>query len=90
MIPFLGPVKTVNLIGDGYIETLKIWRRSLSIIMKQQEKPFRFVFTPLDKNMESVLSVAGIFIRGEVDDVDRFLGELERYETVYVSEVTVH
>lgn len=89
MITFLGPVKTVNLIGDGYIETVNIWKRSLRILAGSSD-PYRLVFSPLDKEMTSILSVAGIFVRGEVDEVDRFLDQLQEDETIYVSEVTVH
>ena len=89
MITFLGPVKTINLIGDGYIETVKIWKRSLKILAGSKD-PYRLVFSPLDEDMASILSVAGIFVRGEVDEVDRFLDRLQQDETVYVSEVTVH
>ena len=89
MMTFLGPTKTVNLIGDGYIETVKIWKRSLKILMRTDD-PYKLVFSPLDKEMNSILSVAGIFIRGEVDEVDRFLERLQESETVFISEVTVH
>ena len=91
MIAFAGPVKTVNVIGDGYIETVKIWRKSLDILMSgDKPEPYRLIFTPLGEDMDAILSVAGIFVRGEVDSVDEFLDELLKSEKAFVSEVTVH
>ena len=84
---FLGNTKTVNIIGDGYIGTVNAWSEGLKLLLGEAEDPYRLVFTPIGGDIQSVLSVAGIFVRGEIDEVDRYVEQLKKKARVFVGEV---
>lgn len=84
---YVGPQKTVNIIGDGYIKTVKAWVNGLQLLIKEKDDPYAVVYSPLDSEVASILAVAGIFVSGDVNDVDRFVKDLEDKTKIFVSEV---
>ncbi len=85
---FVGPQKTVNIVGDGYVRTVKAWANGLKLLINEKDDPYAVVFSPLDDEVAAILAVAGIFVSGDVGDVDRFIADLEDRTQIFVSEVS--
>lgn len=85
---FYGPKKTVNIVGDGYLKTVKAWTLGLKLLISEKSDPYAVIYSPLDEDVPSILAAAGIFVSGGVDDVDRFVEDLGDKSQIFVSEVS--